>query len=55
MLTDLKILFTERFFSKFAVKYNYKFHRSLHIMLLHYLVTHKCQHNKPLTTNNNVA
>ena len=43
----IKKIFTERFLGKFVVKWILKTHHFFH-MLLHYLVKHECQQNKPL-------
>jgi len=43
----IKKIFTERFLGKFVVKWILKTHHFFHV-LLHYLVKHECQQNKPL-------
>ena len=50
ILTDFKTFFTVRFPSKFAIKLIFKIPPHF-VLLLHYLVKHLCQQNKPLTTN----
>ena len=54
ILNRFKNFLTERFLGKLQLNGYQKSYRTFY-MLLHYLVKHYCQQNKPLTTNYKVV